>query len=317
MKKLIFHWMILMTFGCHSFSFAQSLIVKAEADTTMIRIGEQVRLRLSALFSQPSTREIKWPQIGDTITSSIEVVSKSGIDTQTVASGKKIYSQEITITSFDSGYHAIPPFAFTIKDDTSNIAETEALLLEVQTIPVDTTQAIRDIKGPVDAPFTWKEAIPYMIIAGIVIAAIVLAVYLYKKLRKKKPLEQKPEIVRSPDETALEQIQILEKEKLWQNGRIKEYYIRLSDILRIYTEQRFRIPAMEQTSDELLTSLRTIVKEEQRVKLRQILLLSDLVKFAKELPIGTENEISLVNAKEFIAETKPAEIAGTPKEKAQ
>lgn len=289
-------------------SYAQTLNVKAELDSTSIKIGEQTSIRISAFFSQGTEKQISWPKITDTITSKIEVVSKSKIDTLIVASGQKVYTQQIVITSFDSGYHPVPPFSFSVKGDSGDISETEAMLLEVMTVPVDTTQEIRDIKGPVEAPFTLREAIPYIIGGLIVVAIILIIVYLIRRSRRRIPKVEEPVIIKSPDETALEQIMLLEQEKLWQAGKTKEFYIRLSDILRIYSEQRYRIPAMEQTSDELLRSLRSMVGDEQRIKLRQILLLSDLVKFAKELPIGTENEISLQNARDFIHETRPATV---------
>lgn len=303
MRSVIFFFTLVLALSVS----AQTLSVKAEIDTAAIKIGEQAHIRLSAFFTQGTEKQIAWPQIKDTITSTIEVVSKSKIDTHTVASGHKIYSQEITVTSFDSGYHAMPPFVFSVKGDSTDAAETEPLLLEVITVPVDTTKAIKDIKGPIDAPFSWREAIPYIIGAVILVAIIFFIIYLIRRSRRKVTKVEEPVPTKDPDVIALEQIEMLEQEKLWQSGKIKEYYIRLSDIMRIYTEQRYHIPAMEQTSDELLQSLRSLIDDAQRSKLRQILLLSDLVKFAKELPIGTENEISLKNAKDFIHETKPVQ----------
>jgi hypothetical protein len=284
---------------------AQQLNVKAELDSSSIRIGEQLTLKLSAFLSTGDDRHIQWPAFsGDTITSKIEVVSKGKLDTVTAATGQMIVSQKVQITSFDSGYHPIPPILFTIKEDTSVVAETDPLLFHVITVPVDTTKEIKDIKGPVDAPFHWKEAIPYIIGAVVVAILTALIIYYIRRRRRKIVVSKEPEIIKTADEIALEQLHSLENEKLWQNGKTKEYYIRLSDIMRVYIEQRFRVPAMEQTSDEILTSLRSIIDDQHRIRLRQILLLSDLVKFAKEWPISTENEMSIVNAKEFVAETK-------------
>lgn len=283
---------------------AQELNVKADIDSSSILIGEQVRLKLTAFFSSPAEKKIEWPVLKDTITGKVEVVSKSKIDTQQTESGTILYTQELLITSFDSGYHPIPPFLFKVSGDTSQVFETEALLLEVQTVPVDTTQDIRDIKGPVDIPFHWTEAIPYAIGVAILIGLITGIIFYFKYRKKKEPV-QKNIPVKAPHETALEQLDILRNEKLWQQGRTKEYYIRLSDIFRIYVEQRFRIPALELTSDELLSALRNFVDQEQRAKARQLLLLSDLVKFAKENPIAHENELTLNNAVEFINETRP------------
>lgn len=282
---------------------AQELVVRASIDSTSILIGEQTRLKLSAFFTSPTEKKVIWPKLSDTITSKLEIVIKGKIDTSVTGDSKTIWSQELIVTSFDSGYHAIPPFQFSIAGDSISIFETEAMLLQVNTVPVDTTAAIKEIKSPVDVPFHWKEALPY-IIGGIAILAVLVALIIYIKRRKKqKPAEIKIEDTRTPAEIALEQLNRLKEEKLWQQGRVKEFHIRLSDILRIYIETRFGIPAMEQTSDELLGSLRNTVGEEQRAKIRQVLLLADLVKFAKETPVSYENELSIQNTEGFIIAT--------------
>jgi hypothetical protein len=304
MMRLLRHVITFLFLLASYVCFSQQLNVKAEIDTSSIRIGEQVNLRLSAFLSQGDERHIKWPALGDTITSKIEVVSKSKLDTQMAATGQMIISQTVQITAFDSGFHPVPPIIFTIKEDTNVIAETDPLLLEVVTVPVDTTKDIKDIKDPVEAPFTWREAIPYIIGAAVAILVIALIIYYIRKRRSKPAVVKTPEIIKTADEIALEQLESLANEKLWQQGKTKEYYVRLSDIMRVYIEQRYRIPAMEQTSDEILRSLRSILDDAHRVRLRQVLLLSDLVKFAKEHPIGTENEMTLQNAKEFVIETK-------------
>ena len=104
---------------------------------------------------------------------------------------------------------------------------------------------------------------------------------------------------------ALENLRILKDEKLWQNGFEKEYHIRLSDIIRTYIEKRYGVTALEQTTDEIMRHTRTLesIDEVLRNKLKQILMLSDMVKFAKELPLPNENEMSIDNAFEFVNKT--------------
>src|SRR6185312_1103337 len=167
----------------------------------------------------------------------------------------------LTITSFDSGYYAIPPFTFVYQfegDTARHKVETEPLLLMVKTIPVDTTKPIKDIKAPVEVPFSWEDALPY-IIGGVAIILVAILVYwLIKRFRKRTVKEEalaKP--ARPPHEIALEELDALEKGKLWQNGNYKLYYSRLADIVRIYIENRYGINAMEQPTEETLASLKT------------------------------------------------------------
>lgn len=280
-------------------SLAQEIEVIAKLDSSSIKIGEQTRIRLSAKYG-PGVK-LKWPELKDTITKHIEVVEKGKVSTGAV------HEQTIIITSFDSGFHVIPPFRFIVNGDTSNIAETEALLLQVNTVPVDTAQAsIKDIKNILDEPFDWREAIPYVLWGLAILAAVALIVLLIVRLAKRKPmLPAKPKIVIPPHIKALQELERLRAEKLWQEGKIKQYHSALSDIVRAYIEDRFKVHALEQTTDEILTSFRTVVVDnESQSKLKQLLTLADLVKFAKEEPLPQENELSMNNAFDFVNGTK-------------
>ena len=72
---------------------------------------------------------------------------------------------------------------------------------------------------------------------------------------------------------------------------------------------------MEQVSDEIMYSFRTVdLSDELKAKLRQILFLADMVKFAKEQPLPNENDASWNNACQFVIETKKEDIIpDTPK----
>jgi hypothetical protein len=92
---------------------------------------------------------------------------------------------------------------------------------------------------------------------------------------------------------------------LWQQEQYKQYYIELTDILRDYIEKRYKVQAHEQTTDELLTSLSSKdMPQQARVKLKEILVLADLVKFAKEKPLPADNELTMEKAISFVELTK-------------
>ena len=103
---------------------------------------------------------------------------------------------------------------------------------------------------------------------------------------------------------------IMSEKKLWQNGRDKQYHTELTDILRQYIEQRFEVPAMEKTSDEILDELYELAETQKAslANLKQILSIADLVKFAKYQPLADENQLSFMNAKMFVEQTKKIEI---------
>ncbi len=137
----------------------------------------------------------------------------------------------------------------------------------------------------------------------------IIIIYLVKRYRKKKPEVVVVEPPKIPAHIiALEKLEKLKNEKLWQEGKLKQYHSALSEIVREYVENRFKIQALEQTTDEILFGFRNVsIDEESKQRLRQLLVLSDMVKFAKEQPLPHENEMSLTNAFDFVNGTKREE----------
>lgn len=293
-----------------NFSYGQSVNSESSIDTNVVKIGQPIKLHLQVAY--PPGAKIEWPNIKDSL-GKLEVIGRSKIDTiQDANSNTFLQRQTIQLTSFDSGNVVIPSlnFTYTIGKDTNKLTSfTRPHFVSIQGIAVDTTQEIKDIKAPIEVPFTFVDFIKeygIFIGVGILLTALAIALYFYLKKRPKKPMEVPVISSRPAHEIALESLEKIEKEKLWQQGQIKLFYTKISDTIRTYIENRYKVNAMELTKDETLTALNTIIKDsESKNKLDQILTLSDLVKFAKVNPIPSENEITLINGFDFIKETKP------------
>jgi len=283
---------------------AQDLAPVAELDTQLIRIGEQTRLKLSVNYRVDKGEQvhITWPAItGDTLTGHIEVVEDSGVDT--VVNGNDPYRfqqlRQLRITSFDSGYWAIPPFRFVVNGDT---LETKPLLLGVETVEVDTAQAFRDIKEIYELPFSWVdwfgEHWPWFA-GGLGLAVAVLLLLLYLRRPKKAAVVEAPP--KPLHERMLEALGEIERRKLWQQGQVKQYQSEVTDLLRTYVEERYGVPALERTTDDLVAELRlSAMGSEPRELLGNLLRLADMVKFAKYTALPAENEQLMASAVRFI-----------------
>ena len=299
------------------FSVLTCLIVKSQVevhavlDSSNIRIGEQTRLDLYLNYDASAQKnlDILWPLIEDTLKKEIEVLNITKIDTTIPDKARPNFIQkhiQLTITSFDSGYYAIPPFKFILNKDTANPLITEPLLLEVHTVPTDSSLAkVKDIKPPYDEPFDWRWYLPYAYIGLAILAAIIILIVIIKKLNKKKPQEiiiEKPKI--PAHITALESLERIKQEAIWKDNKTKEYYSSIADTIRLYIEERFNINALELTSDEIIKIFKSqVVDSESKLKLHQILTLSDFVKFAKQIPIEAEHTLTLNNAFDFVKGT--------------
>ena len=111
-----------------------------------------------------------------------------------------------------------------------------------------------------------------------------------------------------PYELAMQALTRLKSEKLCENGHEKEYYTRLTEILRTYLEQRFGINAMEMTSTQIMQQVSR--HDETRPSaglMKQILEMADFVKFAKVRPLPDDNVKSFTMATRFVEDTKPVE----------
>ena len=141
------------------------------------------------------------------------------------------------------------------------------------------------------------------------IAVAVLGICLYRHYKKQhvaKNEEVEIQDTRPAYEIALERLNAIRQEKLWQKGRPKDYHTALTDVLRDYIRRRFEINATEQTSAEVLQAIQPCLKEQKEsfVLLQNILQLADLVKFAKYHPLIEEDEKSLSRAYSFVENTK-------------
>ena len=289
-------------------AFSQSFVATAKLDTNAMLIGDQVKLDLR--FSFPDKTLIRWPVIGDTIIHGIQVIDRSMIDTS-LSEDKKIITirQTLRLTSFDSGFYMIPSIRFYYRqppDTAIKTAQTELLLLKVHTVRVDTTKAIKPIKGPLKVPLSFREILPYLLLGILIVLVILGVIYYFNKKKKSEPIFQmRSKIELPPHEIAIRELEKLRLRKLWQEGRVKEYHSELTDIVRRYMERKFSMMAMEMTSMEILGSLQNIetLQGEVLEKLNYLLTLADLVKFAKMQPLPTENDISMNNAVSFVHET--------------
>jgi hypothetical protein len=316
----------ILSFTLHNAVKAQDMRVSAVLDTSKIRIGEPVKLDLYFLYNpNQGSFKIQWPTIGDTITEKIEVISHTEIDTTMPdKSDPNLIQQhqQFIISAYDSGYFAIPPFKFVLNGDTANPKLTEALLLEVHTVPTDSSATkLKDIKEPFGEPFNWmwyKEYF-YWGIAGLVfVIALFLIIYYRNKRLKNKIIEpEKPKI--PAHITALASLERIKNEQIWKDNKIKEYYSDITDAVRLYIEERYNVSALESTTDELLTLMRSqVIDQNSKEKLKQILVLSDFVKFAKMIPLEQEHVITLTHAFDFVNGTKREEeitlVEDEPKE---
>jgi len=280
--------------------------VQARTDATQILVGDQVKLFIEAQHNSKQSR-MQWAVLPDTF-NSLEIVEKGKIDT--VANGDVVtYKQRLLVTGWDSGSFVLPAFQFTIipASGTPYTLQTDSFILNVSTVPVDTTQPFKGIKEIIPVKSTWKD---YLWLIGLGLLFLILVGVVVWYFRKNKKTAMPVVVPKGPQETlqqrTLRLLDELDKEQLWQGNRVKEYYSRLTDILRGYIEERYHTRAMELTTDELLSKAK--MHPEMRYHYDQLantLYTADLAKFAKAQPLPQEHTQAMDLTRQFVIATKP------------
>lgn len=294
------------------FNLLLAIVVSASIDSTMLMIGDQTALHLSV--THDAAEQVQLPAFGETLQDGIEIVERSGIDTTTLPDGRLQLRQDLTLTSFKDSLFAIEPIAIASGEDTF---WTESMALNVvQPFEVDSSLAITDIKDIEKAPIWWWGIIRWVLLA---LGCVLLAVggyYLWRWYQKNRKPEEEPidpELLRPADEVALEKLDEIKAQKIWKDGKVKEYQTELTDVVREYIGRRFDVHSTEKTSDETLQEMKPILMSATSSlndgkalyeRLRKMLQLADLVKFAKWHATPDENEQALITAYDFVNETK-------------
>lgn len=314
--RIILYAIIIAATTAFSAQAQKSVIIKAKLDSALLLMGKKTAIHID-ITQDKDVKGYFTNEKSDTLTSMVEVSARPKADTTDIGNNRIQIKRDIIIQSFDSGMYVIPAFKYVVGKDTFM---TNSLTLKVLPVKVNTLKTIHDYKPVEDPPFHFFDFLPsfitdYWWIYLIVLILIAGGIYTYIKWFRKGivPLMPKKKEL-PPYEEAMIQLEQLKSQQLWQAGQEKEYYTRLTDILRNYIDRRFLISAMDMTSSQIIE----ILKKHEETKavneqLSQILEVADFVKFAQVRPLPDDNEASFQRAINFVKETKPEEIAASNK----
>jgi len=222
--------------------------------------------------------------------------------------GRVIETFKLTLIAFELGDLTIPPVPFTVTDTTGIRTTLTSEPARVRVLPSAEHPKEKDdlkpIKGPVslDTGFLGTLALGLLALALSVVLAVKIALR-----RRKKLLDL--ESLKPAHERAHLELERLKKKNLIGEGRTKEFYSELADILRRYLERRFDLRALDLTTAETLLLLREKGSEADVMeKIKSVLENSDLVKFAKftpppELVVTLERELV-----DVVSKTRPVAV---------
>jgi hypothetical protein len=155
-------------------------------------------------------------------------------------------------------------------------------------------------------PYSFWEIARWLLLAAAVAGIFLLMRYFIRRRRRESGEIDAGPPPRPAHEIALEELDALRDERLYQAGKIKEYYSGLSEIVRRYFEARYRIRAMESTSFQFLRDIKRYLSEADLQSILENLLSdADLAKFAKHQPDATTCQKDLESGYTLVEKTKP------------
>ncbi len=290
-----------------SFCYADSSIieVKTRARPTRITMGDEIKLTVRV--THPSGYTLKFLP-SDTNLLPFEIKTTSPLTSKDVG----ITTEEIlvlTLAVFQLGDLQIPAMPLTVMDPQGHAHQmfTAPVKIKVVGVPKRPTDGkdIRPIKGPISL----ARGLIRNLLLGL--SAILLAIFLAVKVmwgrRKKRIIDL--EGLKPPHERASLELERLRKKRFLEEGKTKEFYSELSDILRRYLERGFRIDSFERTTFEIGMALKEKNFQEPALgKIKNVLENSDLVKFAKVVPPPSLGEELAGEVLQIVELTKPVEV---------
>ena len=302
MKRSLFFALLLVAAFCGACLAADvdDIRVKAEVDKAFLTIGDPVTYTVTVEHS---------PDIQ--ILSSIPAPSSDILEIKKVEDIQKKQKKEVVtgrkfiLTCYRLGEFILDPVTIKYRKDgqPEKSIQTNKLYLTVKSVAGGETQEdIRDV----------KSVVPYKLHMGKLLWALLALVilgtgfFIYRMFLKKKIVAGPIAPPLTPEEEALLHLDELFESDLLKRGFIKMYYLRLSEILRVYFEKRYEILAVELTTVEILRALRPQHLETGLYqKIQYVLESSDFAKFAKWIPAPSDTLQINKKAEEIVKESAP------------
>ncbi len=305
---------IFLFFVCSQILGQQNITFSLVAENNKIEIGDYLKVSMRITYPAhfvPSELSFPILESNQSINDTIDIIEVLPIKTNATSDNQgnplMVWQQDMIIGIYAGGNIALGPFEFIYgKDDVKDTILSNIATITVNTPEIQEDKEFVDIKSIQEDSFTFWEKVwlwlktywMWLLIPLVIIVGIIVLVYYINK----KPQE---EIIVEPNiplpDLLLQRLQQIEQEKLWQEGKHKEYYSEVTDVIRRFLEYKYEIPTLEKTSDEIMQSLNLVnINKNDYNQLKNLFGLSNMIKFAKSLPSPEENTIAMSIAKGLI-----------------
>ncbi|MCR4319248.1 MAG: hypothetical protein NUV74_02795 [Candidatus Brocadiaceae bacterium] len=279
----------------------------ASVDKDEVTIGDKIKFVILVKYKGDIT--LQFPEVGEQI--GVFTIKETGIaeSPKREKDGYSVAERNYVLNSYEIGRQMIPSLKIKYKSiQGDGDVATNEVIIDIKGVikEGELSGDIKDIHPPVDVPTSIKRLILWI---SVGLGALLLSGVIYGlvyKFRKLSKIQGQQFIRRTPHEIAYELLERLSKEDLIAKGLVREYYYRITNILRHYIEARFGLLAPERTTEEFLTEMAHTnqLDATHKILIREFLERCDMVKYAKYGPSNVEIKETYDAAKRFIDETK-------------
>ncbi len=290
------------------------------------RVTEKGPVKLTIRVTPPE------PRLSDLVEMEVEVIAQPGVEVTPLTFGQAVgdflvrdYSEKklalpnpqpgsptthrfrYQLEPAHAGRHLIRSLAIEFVDNRPNseargqtsAIESEPLEVNVTSELGDTLPNLADLE-PMLPPRPLQQSTSWYWRLLAVAGAIAASLAFWIRRRNKSQVVEPPK--QTPEEIAHAALAALLAEKLPSQGMVKEFYLRLTGIVRQFIEGTTGLRAPEQTTEEFLQAMRSkdVFTAERSTRLKEFLEAADMVKYAAQKPDETQIELSILRAREFV-----------------
>jgi len=298
--------LLALAFTAHASTPAPDLAGKVAVRATIhpptTTIGTPFRYQVA--IDAPKEAELVIPLLGERFGDFS--VTDFGDEPPTEENGRVRVLRWFTLVGWQAGDFTLPPYPLKYKlagSEELQSAEANEVTVVVESLlpKAPTPVELRDIAEPEALPFDWRPVL-YASAALVALGLLLALLSWWSRRQRAASLAPQPK----PHEVALAALQKLRSQHLLESGRLEEFYVALSAIVRTYVEGRFGLHAPERTTEEFLAEMQRDrrLTAEHRTLLGEFLGESDLVKFARHQPAPEDGERAWSAARRFVDESR-------------
>jgi hypothetical protein len=262
-----------------------------------LTVGDPIGV--SVILTYPQAGKISEP-----IPDSLPPFAITGITSRVVQQkGIASCTYRIQLRAFAAGEPKLPVLKFIYRAGTAapETLKSEPVPVKIASVLPKDMKDINDVKKMIEFP----NFLPFILL--VICVALAVAVFFGLKLyRRLKKIQAAAAPAVPPWDEALQAIDRLNGMELIAKGLIKRYYYALSEILKRYIERRFEFNAVEQTTTEIMYTMK-YHKVPERDDFGRFFNRADMVKYAKFVPPAEELSAAEVQVRELVIKTKPEE----------